>query len=521
MSVASGRRAGFHVGAGILLSRIAGLVRQKVFAYYFSTSLAADAFNAAFRIPNFLQNLFGEGVLSASFIPAYSGLLAHERKEEADRLAGAVGAALALATAAIVAAGVVLAPFLVSLIAGGFTGEKRALTVTLVRIFFPGAGLLVLSAWCLGILNSHRKFFISYTAPVVWNLAMIAALLGFGASTSQARLAELLAWASVAGSALQFGVQVPFVVSVARTIRLNTAFRTDEARGVFRNFLPAFFGRGIVQISAFIDSYIASWLPTGAVAALSYAQVLYTLPVSLFGMAVSAAELPMMSSARGTVDEVASHIRGRIEGGLERIAFFVIPSAIAFLALGDAISAILFESGRFKRSDTVWVWQILAGSAVGLLASTWGRLYSSAFYALRDTRTPVRFAMTRVLFSSAVGSLAALVLPGVLGIDRRYGVAGITIASGLAGWLEYLLLRRALTQRIGGIAVPRGITARCWGAAAVSAALAWGYRLGFGGSHTLLNAFIVLAIYSIAYIGISSALRIPEALLLTSRLLRR
>jgi putative peptidoglycan lipid II flippase len=520
MSLTSGRRAGFLVGAGILLSRIAGLVRQKVFAYYFSTSLAADAFNAAFRIPNFLQNLFGEGVLSASFIPAYAGLLAHDRKEEADRLAGAVGAALALATALIVAAGVLLAPVLVGVIAGGFTGDKRALTVTLVRIFFPGAGLLVLSAWCLGILNSHRKFFISYAVPVVWNLAMIAALIAFGGTTSQVRLAELLAWASVAGSALQFGVQIPFVVSVARNIRLNTAFRTDEARGVLRNFMPAFFGRGIVQISAFIDSYIASWLPTGAVAALSYAQVLYTLPVSLFGMAVSAAELPMMSSARGTADEISTHIRSRIEGGLERIAFFVIPSAVAFLALGDAISAILFESGRFKRSDTVWVWQILAGAAVGLLASTWGRLYSSAFYALRDTRTPVRFAMTRVLFSSAVGSFAALVLPGVLGIDRRYGVAGITIASGMAGWLEYSLLRRALTKRIGGIAVPRTITARCWVAAVISAALAWGYRLTLGQDRGILEAVVTLAIYGVAYIIIATLLKIPEAGHLTARIRR-
>lgn len=520
MSVASGRRAGFLVGAGILLSRIAGLVRQKVFAYYFSTSLAADAFNAAFRIPNFLQNLFGEGVLSASFIPAYAGLLAHERKEEADRLAGAVGAALALATSVIVAIGVLLAPALVGLIAGGFTGGKRELTIILVRIFFPGAGILVLSAWCLGILNSHRKFFISYAAPVVWNLAMIAALLTFGGTTPQVRLAELLAWASVVGSALQFGVQIPFVVSVARTTRLNTVFRTEEARGVFRNFMPAFFGRGIVQISAFIDSYIASWLPTGALAALSYAQVLYTLPVSLFGMAVSAAELPMMSSARGTTDEVSSHIRGRIEGGLERIAFFVIPSAIAFLALGDAISAILFESGRFKRSDTLWVWQILAGSSVGLLASTWGRLYSSAFYALRDTRTPVRFALTRVLFSSAVGATAALALPGLLGIDRRYGVAGITIASGLAGWLEYSLLRRALTRRIGAIAVPRDITLRCWGAAILSATFAWSYRLAFARRPGLMDAVAMIAIYALAYLLIATLLRIPEARHFTGRIRR-
>jgi len=262
------------IGAGILLSRIAGLVRQKIFAHYFSTSLAADAFNAAFRIPNMLQNLFGEGVLSASFIPAYSGLLARKQEEEARQLAGAVISALALIAAIGVLAGVLAAPALVTLIAAGFTGEKRELTILLTRILFPGAGLLVFSAWCLGILNSHRRFFMSYVAPVVWNLAMIAALIGFGSGTPQARLAVIIAWASVIGSALQFAVQVPLVLRLTKTVPMHFDFRSASARGVFSNFVRAFISRGVVQISAFIDSFIASWLPTGAVATVAYAQVL-------------------------------------------------------------------------------------------------------------------------------------------------------------------------------------------------------------------------------------------------------
>ncbi|MBA3765605.1 MAG: murein biosynthesis integral membrane protein MurJ, partial [Acidobacteria bacterium] len=153
----------FLVGAGILLSRLVGLVRQRVFAHYFGTSDAADAFNAAFRIPNFLQNIFGEGALSASFIPVYAKLLAHDDKKEATRVASAVLSVLALVTATFVLIGVLTTPYLISLIAPGFTGEKRELTIRLVKIFFPGAGLLVLSAWCLGVLNSHRRFFLSYT----------------------------------------------------------------------------------------------------------------------------------------------------------------------------------------------------------------------------------------------------------------------------------------------------------------------------------------------------------------------
>ncbi|HEY4955761.1 MAG TPA: murein biosynthesis integral membrane protein MurJ [Gemmatimonadaceae bacterium] len=514
------RGAAFLVGAGIFLSRIAGLVRNKVFAYYFGSSLAADALNAAIRIPNLLQNLFGEGVLSASFIPEYAGLLGRDKKEESDRLAGVVAATLALTSALVVLAGVFLAPFLVSLIAGGFTGQRRDLTVQLTRILFPGAGLLVLSAWCLGILNSHRKFFVSYTAPVVWNIAMIGALVGFGRGTPQVRLAEIVAWASVVGSALQFGVQLPLVLKLAGGIRLNMGVGTPSARSVFRNFLPAFVSRGVVQLSAFIDAFIASWLPTGAVAVFAYAQVLYTLPVSLFGMAVSAAELPVMSSATGTAEEIASYLRGRLDGGLERIAFFIVPSVVAFLALGDVISAVLFESGRFTRSDSIWVWQILAGSTLGLLASTWGRLYSSTFYALRDTRTPLRFAVVRVILTTGLGFLAALRLPGWLGVDPKLGVAGLTASAGIAGWVEFYLLRRALTRRIGRTGVALSFTFRLWGAALASAAIAWGVKLGVASSHRVILALAILLAYGVSFLLIAVLLKIPEAVAMTSRLRR-
>src|SRR5229473_2204113 len=207
----SSGRSAFLVGAGILISRLVGLVRQRVFAHYFGTSAAGDAFSAAFRIPNFLQNIFGEGALSASFIPVYAKLLAHDDEEEAAHVANAVLGILALVVSMIVLAGVLTTPLIISAIAPGFKGETRELTIRLVRILFPGAGLLVLSAWCLGVLNSHHRFFISYTAPVAWNLAMIVSLVVFGRKVGQFPLAEYVAWGSVIGSALQFGVQLPTV----------------------------------------------------------------------------------------------------------------------------------------------------------------------------------------------------------------------------------------------------------------------------------------------------------------------
>ena len=209
------KSAALLVGMGILLSRFAGLIRQTMMARYLGADVAADAFNAAFRIPNMLQNLFGEGVLSASFIPEYAGLLGRGDEKEATKLAGAVAGMLALVASVIVLVGVLTAPWLVAVIANGFTGEKRELTVRLTRILFPGAGLLVFSAWCLGILNSHRRFFMSYTAPVLWNLAMVAALVFFHDGRTQVQLAMYLAIASVVGSALQFGVQLPQVLKLA------------------------------------------------------------------------------------------------------------------------------------------------------------------------------------------------------------------------------------------------------------------------------------------------------------------
>lgn len=484
-------------------------MRQRTFNHYFGQSDQADAFNAAFKIPNFLQNLFGEGVLSASFIPVYSKLLAEGDEEESSRIAGAILSILALCTSVLVVTGALLTPYLIDLIAPGFHGAKRELTIRLVQILFPGAGLLVISAWCLGILNSHRKFFLSYTAPVVWNVAMIATLLGFGGRELPS-LAIYLAFGSVAGSALQLGVQLPSVLSLVRRLRPKLDTASSHVREVLRNFAPVFLSRGVVQISAYVDQVFASLLGTGAVAALTNAQTLYTLPVSLFGMSISAAELPAMSSALGAEQEVSAQLRQRLDSGLRRIAFFVVPSAMAFLALGGAITAALFETGRFHHGDSNYVWGILAGSSVGLLASTLGRLYSSTYYALRDTRTPLRFAVVRVFLTATLGYVCALWMPRWLGIEARWGVAGLTASAGVAGWVEFTLLRRSLNRRIGRTGLPASLVARLWGCAALAAGLAWAFKAGLRLSSPFLGSISVLAAYGLSYFILAWAFRIEE-----------
>ena len=516
------RGAAVLVASGIMLSRLAGLIRQTMMARYLGAGMAADAFNAAFRIPNLLQNLFGEGVLSASFIPEYAGLLGRGEETEATRLAGAVAGMLALVASIIVALGVITAPWLVAIIANGFTGEKRELTVLLTRILFPGAGLLVFSAWCLGILNSHRRFLMSYTPPGLWSQAMVLTLILFHRNRSEVQLAIYLAYGSVVGSALQFGIQLPQVFRLTRGVRPRLTAAAESVRNVFRNFVPAFVGRGVVQLSAYVDAWLASYLGNGAVSSFTYAQTIYVLPISLFGMAVSAAELPTMSRATGTSAEVGAYLQGRLRNGLERIAYFIVPSVVALFALGDLIVHLLLESGRFQRGNTIWVWQILIGSCVGLLASTMGRLYSSTFYAMRDTRTPLRYAVVRVILTTALGYLFALVLPPLLGLDRRLGAAGLTASAGIAGWVEFYLLRRKLDQRIGKTRLIPSRVVRLWIAALVGAAVPWIYKLVVergapvfsaheNAVRSKLMALVLLIVYGIVYLALTAVFGIPEA----------
>ncbi len=509
------------VAAGILLSRIAGLVRESVFAHFLGNSAAADAFKAGFRIPNVLQNLFGEGVLSASFIPVYSKLLAEGDRESADLLAWGVGAILSLAMSLMVVIGVIGAPFLIEVIAPGFHGDKRELTIALVRVLFPGAGMLVMSAWCLGVLNSHHRFFVSYTAPVAWNVAIIAALVWYGPTSTQERLVIAVAWGAVIGAAAQIAVQLPATLALLRRFKLDLSRTASHLKLVFNNLAPVVAGRGVGQISGYVDNLLASLLPTGAVAALNYAQILYMLPVSLFGSSVAASELPTMSRVGGSMEEIAAALRPRLDAGLRQISFMVVPSAAAFLLIGDVIVALLFESGHFTHRDAIYVWAVLAGSSVGLLATTMGRLYNSAFYALYDTRTPLKIAAIRFILTLGLGYFCAIPLPPMLGIAQRWGVAGLTASAGVAGWVEFTLLRRALNRRIGRTGLDSAYVLRLWLHALAAAALALGVKYALAGHGPRLVAMAVIPVFGAVYIGLGWWARMPELDQIAGFMMRR
>jgi putative peptidoglycan lipid II flippase len=238
-------------------------------------------------------------------------------------------------------------------------------------------------------------------------------------------------------------------------------------------------------------------------------------------MAVSAAKLPEMSSATGAEAERHTYLRGELDSGLRQIAFFVIPSAAAFLLLGDVIAAVLFQYGRFGRASTLFSWGILAGSAIGLLAGTLARLYSSTYYALRDTRTPLRFALVRVVLTTVLGYLFALPLPRALGIDPRWGAAGLTASAGVAVWVEFSLLRSRLNARIGVTGLAKGYVASLWISALLAGAAAYGVKLlvGMTAPHVILGG-TVLGAFCVVYGVATFAWGVPEARAVINRVRR-
>ena len=421
--------------------------------------------------------------------------------------------------------------------AAGYSGEKRDACIYLVRILFPSTGILVLSAWCLGVLNSHRRFFLSYVAPVLWNAAIIAALVlqsranvlsgSFGRHGGQGyALATAAAWGAVVGSALQLLAQLPMTLYLLRGFRPGLGRLSSHVTQVGRNFVPVVLGRGVLQISSWIDTLIVSFLSTGAMAGLGYAQMLYLLPISLFGMAVSASELPEMARATGDAQAIAAQLRPRLLAGLRRMAFFVVASTAAFVGLGDMVVGLVYRTGRFGAADTLFVWAILAGFSLGLLAATQARLFSSAFYALGDTRTPFRIAIVRVVFGTVVGTGLAFGVPPLLHLEPRWGVVGLATASGLAAWIELALLRHKLARRLGEVvSLPGRVLGGLLLAGLLAAAAGYGVKHLIErlqpGPHPALGAALVLGVFGAVYVLLCALLRNPDALAVLGRITRR
>jgi putative peptidoglycan lipid II flippase len=501
MPASAGRSAAL-VAAGILVSRLLGFVRERVFAHYFGSSAAADAVRAALRIPNAIRNLLGEGTLSASFIPVYARLLESEDPRAARALAGAVASLLLVAAAIAALVGVALAPAITTAVAPGFEPATRRLTVTLVRILFPMSALLILAGWCLGVLNSHRRFFLPYAAPTLWNVAQIATMIGLSGAFAGGDLAVWLAWGTLAGAALQLGVQVPAAVRLAGGFDFRPSLAVAGVRDVLVAWTPVVIGAGVVQISSFVDTFLASFLEEGAVASLGYAQLLTNLPIALFGVSVAAAALPELSrEADG--DARLDALRRRLAEGFRRITFFVLPSAVAFAVLAEPAVSLLFQTGRFGERETRLVSGVLAAYSLGLVSYAAVKLLASGFYALRDTVTPVRIAAASVALAAGLSWL----------LMQRFGPAGVALGSALAATFNTVVHLILLERRVGPVL--GGADARPLAACVVASALAggagflaerWSASLGLVG-----NAAVSYGGFAAVYLSASYLAGHPDA----------
>ena len=493
------------VGAGIFLSRLSGIGREVAVAAFIGGGTIGDAYRAALNIPRLLQNLLGEGVLSASFIPVYSQLVEQGRRKDAGRLAGAVFGLLAMVTDWWCWPDGCWPSRWCRCCCGGCRDDTADLTAELVRVMFAGIGFIVLAAWALGVLNAHRRFFLSYAAPVIWNAAQVGFMVGAWAvwhnvdpATRASDVAKMAAWGVVVGGALQFLVQVPLVLRLAPTLRLSLNWRPPDVRVVLNRFAPALLGRGVVQVSAYVDLILAGLLAGGAIAALGFAQVIYFLPISLFAMSVAASDLPEMAREQGDPET----LRRRLQTGLDRIGFYVLFSAVAFITMGGLIVGALLERGQFNGDQTVQVWWILAAYSLGLVATASARLLQNACFAAGDAKGPARVAVVRVVLAAAVGvvlmfsfdSYAVVngsverlgdfkVLSPLSDGERaegavRLGAVGLALGSTVAAWAEYGILRhrvRLLLRRRQPVRGPTGrLAIAALSAAALGAVLAWG-----------------------------------------------
>jgi putative peptidoglycan lipid II flippase len=530
---------------------MAGFIREGAFARYFGVGPHQDALTAAMRVPNVLQNLLGEGALSASFIPIYSGLLEEGKDEEAGRFAGAIFGLMMAAAAAFALLGILLARPIVVLLAPGFlrdaaavaagtmTVDRFALSVAGVRILFPMTGFLVLSVWALAILNSNRRFFLPYFAPVLWNSAMIAALVFVGSrlagtqagtrgAAEQVQLFKAACWGGFAGGVLQFLVQLPMVIGILRGFRPSLSLSVPGVREALAAWWPAVAGRGVVQLAGYIDLFLATSLATGAASADRFAQMFYLLPISLFGISVAASELPEMSRLRG--EGMAPALLARVRRALSYVAFLNIPTVVGYLTFGLLVVG-LFRRGNFGISDNWLVYLVLCGYSTGILATTTSRLLQNTFYALGDTRSPARIAALRVGTSALVAvplmffldryRLSSLVGP-LPGRTLFLGSVGLAIASGFGAWMELAQLRSALRRRLPEFELPWREDARMALlalAATLPGALVW-WTLP-AALRPIFKAVLVLGTYGMSYLAFAKLAHLEEVESLLAGIRRR
>jgi putative peptidoglycan lipid II flippase len=429
------------IGVATLASRVLGYLRDMVVAHAFGAGPVTDAFLVAFRIPNLLRRLLGEGALSTAVIPVFTETLTRGGPTAFGRLARAATGAAIVVLCLVSALGALLSHQVVAIMAPGWRADTGLfdLAVTLTRVMFPYLVLVGLAALAMGALNAHHRFVTAPIGPAVLNVAMIAAVLGLAGHMNPPVMA--LAVGVLVGGLGQLLVQLPELRRLGVPLTPSAEWRHPAVAQIAHRLWPAVFALAAVQITVVVNTLLASLLPTGTVSYLYYADRVMEFPLGIFGIALATAALPSMSAqaARG---ELAG-LRATLEFALRMAAFVAIPAAVGLVLLGGPIVRLLFQRGEFSAADAVLTAQALTGYAVGLPAFSATRIAAQTFYALGDTRTPVVVGFLSV----AVNVVLALLLMWPM---RHTGLA---LASSLSSYVNVLGLCWLLRRRLDG---PRG-----------------------------------------------------------------
>ncbi len=510
-------RSAASISAATAISRVLGLFREQVQSYYFGAGFTTDAFLAAFRIPNLLRDLFAEGALSSAFVPTFTAIKASDGPDAAWRLASTLLTFLTLILAAVTAAIVLFAPWIMSVYASGFPPEKLALAVTMARILSPFLLFVALASVAMGILNTYGRFFVPSLAPALLNVAAIASVVVLAPAFRRLRIEPGLSLAigAMAGGVLQFAVQLPSMRKLGFRFRPRFAPHDPALRRVAALMLPATIGQAAVQISFLIDTWLASRYGNGPITWLSLAFRLIQLPIGLFGVALGMANLARVSRDAAAGDLPA--LRSNLSASLRAAALLTLPATAGLIVLREPIVRVIFEHGRFDRASTLATAAALVCYASGLYAYAVTKVQAPTFYALGDTRAPLLASLASVVVKLAANGALIVLLPA-LGAPPFLGLA---LSTSLAAWTNFGVLAWRLRARAGSIA-GHGVVRATAGMALVSlaAAAACGAlhaaaaHVAPGGGQAAEIARLAVAIgagVTVTAIG-AYAIRVPEAI---------
>lgn len=428
------------VGGMTLLSRLCGFARDILTATYLGAGPAADAFFVALKLPNFFRKMTAEGAFSVSFVPLFAKELEADGREKAVRFAEEAQAMMLTVLIPFTVIAMIAMPWVLMLIAPGFgsTPERYALALELSRVTFPYILLMSLTSLLGGVLNSFERFGPFAAAPVLFNLTLIVAMLFFADLAGSAGRA--MAWGVTASGVLQFAWLAWACHKIGIRLRLRKPKVTPHIRQLFRKMLPGVMGASVAQVNIFVDMIIASLLPVGAISFLYYADRMYQLPLSVVGIAIGTAILPMLTRALASDDEKAAPKLFR--QGFELCLMLALPATVAYLLMAPEIMKVLFVRGQFSVDDSYQSALALMGYSVGLPAFILAKLLGAAFYARHDTATPVRYAV----ICAIMNTILALALSQLLKA-KGSGHVGIALATGMTAWVNVALLAHQLHKR--------------------------------------------------------------------------